>query len=238
MSPKARRPADTIRDMGGVGWWMAVGLVLAAAVAGCQRRGADSSSTISDPDPKAPPTRDVASLPRDSVTIAERAEWRTRLLWPDGCEDAFRASHAGEAGGMLFVGLGPGVSLVEVTCAAGSYQPSAMRFKLTEEGGVARSTPLSFPVYTSEDGRDLTLSQSQEVWGDSAVNGAAAEIVVLSLARQTADCGVWARYSLAGDQPRLLAAAARVRCPAKPGVPVRISWSGPPSGWAAIARRD
>ena len=107
MSPKARRPADTIRDMGGVGWWMAVGLVLAAAVAGCQRRGADWSSTMSDPDPKAPPTRDVAHALRDSVTIAERAEWRTQLMWSDDCEDAFRASHAGDAGGVRVVRLGP-----------------------------------------------------------------------------------------------------------------------------------
>ena len=30
----------------------------------------------------------------------------------------------------------------------------------------ARSRPLAFPVYASEDGRDLTLSHETEVWGD------------------------------------------------------------------------
>ena len=91
------------------------------------------------------------------------------LMWPDDCEDAFQASHAGDAGGILVASLTPGVSLVEVTCAAGSYQPSAMRFKLTEDTGGARSTLLSFPVYTSENGRDLRVSQRREVWGESVV---------------------------------------------------------------------
>ena len=102
----------------------------------------------------------------------------------------------------------------------------------------ARTRPLAFPVYTSDDGRSLTLSNEAEVWGDSVVNGAVAEIVILSLARQTADCGVWARYSLAGDQPRLLAAAARTRCPASPGPPARVSGSDPPPGWMTIPRKD
>lgn len=160
------------------------------------------------------------------------------LMWPDECEDAFQASHAGDAGGIRVVRLGPGVSLVEVTCAAGAYQPSTMRFTLAEDASGARIKPLTFPVYTSENGRDLTLSHETDVWGDSVVNGPAAEIVILSLARQTADCGVWARYSLAGDQPRLLAAAARTRCPAAPGPAASLSGSGPPAGWTAITRKD
>jgi hypothetical protein len=159
------------------------------------------------------------------------------LMWPDDCEDAFRASHAGDDGGILVSSLTPGVSLVEVTCADGSYQPSAMRFKLTEGFG-ARSTLLVFPVYTSENGRDLQLSQEAEVWGESVVIAAAAEIAILSLARQTADCGVWARYSLAAEQPRLLDAAALVECPASPGSPAQLSGARPPAGWTEIPRKD
>lgn len=159
-------------------------------------------------------------------------------MWPDDCEEAFRASHIGSDGGMRIVQLGSTVSLVEVTCAAGSYQPSVLRFRLTEDNAGARAVPLTFTVYESEDGRDLRVSSRTEVWGDSIVTPASGEIAILSVARQTADCGVWARYSLAADEPRLLAAAARVQCPVTPGAPVTISESGPPSGWDPVSRKD
>ena len=236
MSRGGRPAPDTIGGMGGVRG-VAIGLMLSAACLGCQRRAADSSTTSSAPVPQ-PRPRGLASLPRAGVSVAQREDWRRHLLWPDDCEEGFRTSHAGDDGGIRVVPLGAGMSLVEVTCAAGAYQPSTMRFALTEDANGARTRPLAFPVYTSDDGRSLTLSNETEVWGDSVVNGAVAEIVILSLARQTADCGVWARYSLAGDQPRLLAAAARTRCPASPGPPARVSGSDPPPGWMTIPRKD
>ena len=233
-----RCPADTIGGVCGTGWAAATILSLAAIVGGgCQRRDADATDTTHAAAPETRP-RDVPALPRDGITAAQRGRWRTQLIWPDDCEDAFVASHVGDGGGIQVLRLGPAVSLVEVTCAAGAYQPSVMRFKLIEDGAAARSVLLSFPVYVSEDGHDLRLSQDTEVWGESVVTPAAAEIAILSLARQTADCGVWARYSLAADQPRLLAAAARVQCPTTPGPPVRVSASGPPPAWDAIPRKD
>jgi hypothetical protein len=204
---------------------MTTALALAAASAGCQQRSADASL-------------DLSTLPRDGITVAQRAQWHSQLKWADDCENAFRASHAGDAGGMRIVRLRSTVSLVEVICAAGSYQPSVIRFALADDTAGVRSVPLTFPVYATEDGRDLRLSQETEVWGESVVTPESAEISILSLSRQTADCGVWARYSLAADQPRLLAAAARVRCPDTPGAPVAISASGPPPGWDAIPRKD
>ena len=216
---------------------MVVGLVLSAACVGCQRSGGDAPPATDAPAATAD-SRDVRSLPRDRVTVAQRAQWRPHLQWPDECEDAFRASHAGDAGGINVVPLASGVSLVEVTCAAGAYQPSALRYALTEGAGGARARLLVFEVYASENGRDLALSRESEVWGESVANGAAGEIAILSLARQTADCGVWARYSLAGDQPRLLAAAARTECPAAPGTPARLSGTAPPADWTTIPRKD
>ncbi len=210
--------------MNGAGSRVAATLALAMTVAGCQ-----------GPEP----ALDLSTLPRDGITVAQRAQWQSQLQWPDDCEDAFRASHAGDAGGIGVVRLNATVSLVEVTCAAGSYQPSVRRFKLIEDGKDSGSVPLSFLVYVSEDGRGSWLvSQETEVWGESAVTPATGEIVILSVARQTADCGVWARYSLAPAQPRLLAAAARVQCPRTPGPPVPVSPSGPPAGWDAIPRKD
>jgi hypothetical protein len=233
-------PADTIGGMRDLIRCVALALMLigASGGGGCRQRDTDASARAADPAASETRLVDVSALPRDGITMAQRGTWHTQLMWPDDCEDAFRASHAADAGGIRVVRLGPAVSLVEVICAAGSYQPSALRFKLTEDSAGARSVPLSFPVYSSEDGRDLRLSQETVVWGESVVTPAAAEIAILSLARQTADCGVWARYSLAGDRPRLVAAAARLQCPTAPGPPVPVSASDPPAGWDAIPRKD
>ena len=234
MSRDRRGPADTIAGMGRVG--VALGLVLGAACVACQRAADPPVSSAAQTTRSGRP--DLSSLPRDRVTLTQRAGWRAHLRWPDDCEESFLASRAGDDGGINVVRLGPGVSLVEVTCAAGAYQPSMMRFRLTEDASGPRSQLLHFPVYGSENGRDLTMSQETEVWGDSIVDAASAEIVILSRARQTSDCGVWTRYSLAAEPPRVLAAAARTACPAQPGPPARLSAGGPPTGWAAIPRKD
>ena len=210
--------------------------VAAVLFGGCERREPETTQAID----AAPPDEPGASpaLSRRDITVDDRSQWRTRILWPDECEAAFRASHVGNDGGMRIIRLGPAVSLVEVTCAAGSYQPSVRRFRLTEDSAGARAVPLTFTVYESEDGRELRVTSRTEVWGESVVTPASGEIAILSVARQTADCGVWARYSLAADEPRLLAAAARVECPVTPGPPVTISESGPPSGWDSVSRKD
>jgi hypothetical protein len=210
--------------MSGAGGRVAMGMTFIAIMAGCRQPAAGSAG--------------VASLPRDGITVAQRAEWRRHLNWPDACEDAFRASHAGDSGAITVTSLEPGGSLVEVTCAAGAYQPSMMRFKVSEGAGGMRAILLSFPVYLSEDGRELTVSNDTEVWGESVVDGDSAAIAILSVARQAADCGVWARYSLTGTEPRLVAAAARLQCPTEPEPAVRLSAVAPPPGWDAIPRKD
>jgi hypothetical protein len=211
---------DAIRGLAG---GLAAMIGLAVLTGGCQSNARD----------------ELSALPRDGITEAQRADWHRYILWPQDCEDAFQTSHVAGTGGMRIVKLGaaPAVSLVEVTCAAGSYQPSAVRFTLTEDAAGARIVPLYFPVYSSPDGSDLRRTQETEVWGESIVSPASGEIAILTLARQTADCGVWTRYSLARAQPRLLGAA-RAGCPAAPGTPVSIAASGPPEGWEPISTED
>jgi len=103
MSRGGRPAADTIGGMSGVRG-VAIGLMLSAACLGCQRRAADSSTTSSAPVPQ-PRPRGLASLPRAGVTVAQRKDWRRHLLWPDDCEEGFRASHAGYDGGIRVVPL-------------------------------------------------------------------------------------------------------------------------------------
>jgi hypothetical protein len=214
---------DTIQRMNGAGSAITAALVVVTMFSSCRRGDR---------------RLDTATLPRTGITVAQRALWRDQLRWTAECEAAFRASHAGDGGGVEVVELGSGMSLVEVTCAAGAYQPSVLRFTLTDHGTDAGFVPLSFPVYASDDGRTLRLAQETEVWGDSAVSSGTSEIAILTLARQTGDCGVWARYSLTAGQPRLVAAAARVRCPDAAGPRATLSPSNPPAGWDPIPGKD
>lgn len=210
--------------------WVAramMGLV-GAALVGCGRPA--------DEAPAAPPPATLA-LARMNVSLEGRAAWRQHLRWPDACEESFRASQAGADGGLTFTSLGDGVSLVEVICAAGSYQPSVVRLRLVESPGGLESMPLTFPVYTSPDGRQLTLTRETEVWGTSVVHGTERTLAVLALARQTGDCGVWTRYSVADAEPRIIVAAARLNCPTPEADPVSLSPTEPPRGWEPI-RKD
>src|SRR5688572_21512037 len=68
------------------------------------------------------------------MSLADRAAWRTALGWPDSCEQAFASTHAGEDGGLAINVVAPGVSLVEVLCAAGAYQPSHVYVRYNEQG--------------------------------------------------------------------------------------------------------
>lgn len=200
------------------------------ALAGCTRPAGEA--------PAPAPARSLPALDRTNVSLEGRTAWRQHLSWPDDCEEAFQASHAGTDGGLTFTSLGDDVSLVEVLCAAGSYQPSMVRVRLVESSGGTQVTPLVFPVYHAEEGRPVTLVREGEVWGESVVQAADRVLVVLTLARQTGDCGVWTRYSLAESEPRIVAAAARADCPTPAADPVSLSPTEPPRGWVPIPRKD
>jgi hypothetical protein len=207
-------------------------VLLAATVvahSGCRRSIDDAPATALSA---------IAALPRTNASTEDRGAWRQHLRWPDGCEDAFQVSHAGTDGGLTFTPLGDGVSLVEIVCAAGSYQPSVVRMRLVESADGVKATTLALPVYQSEDGRQVTLVRQTEVWGDSTVLGDERALVVLAFARQTSDCGVWARYSLADAEPRITQAAARLDCPTPPADPASLSPTDPPRGWVSIPQKD
>jgi hypothetical protein len=163
----------------------------------------------------------------------DRKQWRTALEWPAGCEDAFQASNAGGDEGIAVTELEPRLALVEVLCAGGAYQPSHVYILLDERGAAPAKTLLRFAVYHSEDGTSLALSMETELWGESVVSPHSREMSVLTLSRQLADCGIWSRYRI-GTQPTLIAAAARLPCPATPGSPAESPDGDAPRGWRPI----
>jgi len=123
-----------------------------------------------------------------------------------------------------------------VSTMAGAYQPSHVYVLFDERGAVPVKTVLRFSVYHSGDGRSLGASMETELWGESVVSPQSRELSVLTLSRQLADCGIWSRYRI-GTDPTLIAAAARLPCPAAPGSPAESTDAGPPRGWRPIRLR-
>lgn len=199
----------------------AVVLLAAAAAAGCGAAGNRDQ-------PATPP------LPRTGLSVEDRAAWRARLRWPDGCEQAFQASRATGDAGLVFMPVAAGVSVVQVLCAAGAYQPSFVYIRYDETAAPPASTLLEFATYRSPDGTTLEPAVATELPGEAFLDAGARELAVLNLFRQTADCGVWTRYSLTGARPQLREARARVPCPAGPGEPARPEGAAPPAGWEPI----
>ena len=205
---------------------------LACGTPGPARYDSGAAQGNAAPRPAEPPAVAVRSAP----SPGDRAHWRATLDWPADCEDAFQASNAGTADeGIAVSELEPRLALVEVLCAAGAYQPSHVYVLFDERGAVPVNTVLRFSVYHSEDGTSLGASMETELWGESFVSPQSRELSVLTLSRQLADCGIWSRYRI-GTDPTLIAAAARLPCPAAPGSPA-ASTGGAPRGWRPIRLR-
>lgn len=217
---------------------VAVG-ILVALMAGCRQPASDiDQQRAAAADAAATEVRQapLAHLKRtDPLTIADRQAWQPILKWPASCEEAFQMSRASDDGGLTFHALGAGVSTVAIVCAAGSYQPSQLFVRLDERGSSPDARMLEFSVPQSEDGRRVTHSTETELFGEAVLSPDGRELSMLTVARQLGDCGIWSRYSIATDHPKLMAAAAKLPCPATPGEPAASSNGGPPAGWLALA---
>jgi hypothetical protein len=195
----------------------------------------DAAAAAAQAEPEHP---DVArDLRRQApLSVADRAAWRKVLKWPAECEEAFEASHAGDDGGLVFAELSPRVTLVDVLCAAGGYQPSHIFLRLDERGSSRVVAVLEFTPFDSEDGRTVSRSAPHsELWGEAYIAADRRELSVLSLSRQLGDCGTWHKWAIGTEQPRLTAAAARLPCPSRPGTASQMIAGDAPSGWRRIS---
>ena len=194
------------------------------------REAALPAATVVPSGPTPPVLRRIAPL-----SLSDRDAWRETIQWPASCEDAFQMSRTGDDAGITFVELAPGLSLVEVLCAAGSYQPSSVYVRVDERGASRVATVLTFTSYESPDGKGLEAATAEaEVWGHVTVAAATRELSVFTFSRQLADCGVWTRHSVAAERPALDAAAYRLPCPVTPGPPADSAGGHAPRGWRPI----
>jgi hypothetical protein len=220
-------------------WLLIAVMVLATA---CTSAGTPPADAPAETPPLAPAAADTSSKhsrslpPRADLSLSDRASWRPILGWSDECESAFQTSHAGNDPGVVFHELAPRLAVVEVLCAAGSYQASSTLVRLDERRSVPEATVLRFPVYEAQNNAPFKRMEATEIWGAVSIDPAKSVMTVLNLARQTGDCGVWTRYDIGGDAPAVMDAQARLPCPPRARPPVRLDIGRAPIGWRAIPK--
>jgi hypothetical protein len=209
-------------------------LLLYAVVGWSCRSPADGEPGSERGQSAAAPLRPALPDRRDHLPAADRAQWRSVLNWSDACEDDFRATRASEDAGMQFHDIAPRVSLVQVLCGAGAYQPSFVFVLLDERSPDPVVKTLSFDMYHSLDGVSVETVKAAELTGEPWVSPDARELAVLSFSRQTRDCGIWTRYANVDAAPQVRDVRVRLPCPEHPGIAVASDARRPPSGWRTI----
>jgi hypothetical protein len=207
--------------------------LLSVALLSCRSpKPADERRASPDSGQKAPTP---ARLPRANLTVRDRTDWRQVLNWDETCEQEFQSSRVAEDGGLVFHQIAPGVSLVEVLCSAGAYQPSFVIVRLDERSRAPVADVLSFLTYGSTDGSSLEPAQQVEMTGEPFLLPEQRELTVLNVFRQTRDCGIWTRYGIRDGAPQLKEVRVRLPCPTGTGMPVSSEPGRPPRGWRLIA---
>lgn len=215
---------------------LAIATLVSACAGSCAPGSRDTTTGQGSKEaPSGEPGQTNPTLRRSvPLSLEDRAAWRAALNWPASCEDAFESSRASEDGGLVIHAFAPHVSLVEVLCASGTYQPSHVYVRYDEQGPSPLVTLLEFPVFLSADEATPETSLETEIWGESSLSSDGRTLSVLAFSRQMADCGVWSRYAIDAARPRLVAAAAQLPCPATPGPPAESSDGDAPRGWRPL----
>jgi hypothetical protein len=164
---------------------------------------------------------------QQALSPSSRAEWRNLLKWNDDCEQSFSSTQAGDYSGIETHNLGDADELVVVMCAVGGYQPSFLLYRLKQHVPNA----LALETFVATDGQNLQRVEEKELWGEPVFIADTKELVILNAARQTKDCGTWAKYSFASDTAKLQEFRAKLPCPQKMKEPVSPDPARPPEGW-------
>ena len=215
---KAARRASVLATM----------LVLSCTTGPSRRPWADATSWTES-------SRLLATLPKDNLKSEHRAQWRRILAWPDDCEHAFTSTSASQVG-LTFHTLMHGVTLVEVLCSAGAYQPLFRCYLIDESVSPAAIARVAFPTYEYPDGEQGEWKTQFELWGEPTFLDGRNVLTVLRFGRQTRDCGTWARYGFEGGKARILGVWSRMPCPEPTERPVDPDRGKPPVGWERIER--
>jgi hypothetical protein len=195
-------------------------MMFAVLIGGCQ---------VDNRKPSSPKITEI----KQQVNPATRSEWRNLLRWSDDCEQSFSNTQAGGYSGIESHAIGEADQLVIVMCAVGGYQPSFLLYRLKQQKPIA----LTLETYLSTDGQNLQAAKESELWGEPVFIAESKELVILNVARQTRDCGTWAKYGFSSETAILLSFYALVPCPIEFKESVSLNSDNPPKSWKLIFNR-
>jgi hypothetical protein len=114
-----------------------------------------------------------------TLTLADRAAWRSAIGWPDDCERAFEATRATEDAGLEFFRLADDATVVQILCAQGAYQPTQVFGRIDDSDADRTSSLLSFDRAESADGVTIQTQRSDELNGEVSVSPTTMELTVV-----------------------------------------------------------
>lgn len=161
------------------------------------------------------------TLAKENLSYADRVAWHAQLKWPDDCESTFDYPDKSMSG-LAFYELSPKRYLVQVTCTLGSYQGTYVFLLLDESASPSTSKLLKFVSYqdSGEPGPNrISKTQSSELTGTPAFDGAAKQLQVVDKFRGVGDCGFQTIYGFAKEQPELILVRGKMDCDGKPSNP-------------------
>ncbi len=168
---------------------------------------------------------------KQQLKPSTRDEWKKLLGWNEDCEQSFQSTQAGAYSGIETYPIGNADELVIVMCAVGGYQPSFLLFR--QKGQTPRA--IALVAYGTSNGKTLHRTQEVELWGEPVFLEKTSELVILNVARQTKDCGTWAKYGFKTDSVKLQELFFKLPCPKKVSEKDDLgSSSTPPKGWKRL----
>lgn len=167
----------------------------------------------------APPS--AALLLEQELPAWQRAAWRKVIRWPAACEEDFRSTVGDRKSGLVFHDLGNGHRLAQITCAPGAYQGYYLFADVTGFRQGIRSRLLSFPLFSSPDGKKVERREGEEVWGTVTFDARSRSLSVLNRFRGTGDCGTYVVYRFPKGAPVIDRAFGKSQCDGRAEPPQR-----------------
>lgn len=183
--------------------------------------------------PPAPSSPKTGEIKTQQPKPESRVQWRNLLGWNDDCEQSFGSTQARDYSGIESYALANADQLVIVMCAVGGYQPSFLLYRLKQQV----PSLLALETYIATDGQTLHRTNETEFWGEPVFRADTQELVILNAARQTKDCGTWAKYSFKPEPIKLVEFRANLPCPVEMTESTKPVPSIPPETWKLVDGR-
>jgi len=135
--------------------------------------------------------------------------WEGALHYPQACMDDAVRRHVQLQ--PRYHALDAKRYLVEVGCTWAAYQGTEVFFLLDTSGPQPSARLLEFSNY-QDTGSGIEKVRAAELPGDAEWDAKTRQLRIFEKFSGAGDCGLYQVYSIAGEQPKLVTARAKIKC--------------------------